>query len=376
MTPMTQDPLQPPDAAARERALFPDAVWPRLRRLFFDSTANTVVTLMGLTLLAMTVPSLFRWAVLDATWTLPAGACLSLDGACWTYVVDKGRFVLFGFYPPAEQWRPTACILAFIAMIAVSAFPRNWSLRLVCAWVAYFGAAAVLLRGGVPGLVPVETDKWSGLPLTLLLAVTGIVAAYPFGIVLALGRRSRMPVIRALSVVYIEVIRGIPLICLLFMSSVVFPLFLPKGILVNKLLRAQAAIVMSSAAYLAEVIRGGLQAIDNGQYEAADAIGLSYFRKMQLVILPQALKIVIPPTVNTFISMLKDTSLVIVIALYDLMKTTQTTLADPTWMRFSTEAYLFAAAIYFPFCFFMSRYSRYLEHRLGHRTTVTPQEVA
>lgn len=352
------------------------AVWPRLRRLFFGSAANTIVTLAGLALLAMTVPPFFRWAVLDATWSQPASACLALDGACWTYVAEKGRFVLFGFYPPAEQWRPTVCILAFIAMIAVSAFPGNWSRRLIYGWVAYFLAAAVLLRGGVLGLAPVETDKWSGLPLTLLLAMMGIVAAYPLGIVLALGRRSRMPVIRALSTVYIEVIRGIPLIILLFMSSVVFPLFLPKGIVVNKLLRAQAAIVLSSAAYLAEVIRGGLQAIDRGQYEAADAIGLSYFRKMQLVILPQALKIVIPPTVNTFISMLKDTSLVIVIALYDLMKTTQTTLADPTWMGFSTEAYLFAAAIYFPFCFFMSCYSRYLERRLGRRSIVAPEEVA
>ncbi len=373
---MTQDSLQPPNAAFRGTAPSPAAVWPRLRRLFFGSTANTIVTLAGLALLAMTVPPFFRWAVLNATCTLPAGACLSLDGACWTYVVEKGRFVLFGFYPPAEQWRPLICILSFIAMIAVSAFPGNWSRLLVYAWTAYFVAAAVLLRGGVFGLVPVESDKWSGLPLTLLLAVMGIVAAYPFGILLALGRRSRMPVIRVLSTVYIEVIRGIPLICLLFMSSVVFPLFLPKGIVVNKLLRAQAAIIMSSAAYLAEVIRGGLQAIDRGQYEAADAIGLSYFRKMQLVILPQALKIVIPPTVNTFISMLKDTSLVIVIALYDLMKTTQTTLADPTWMPFSAEAYLFAAAIYFPFCFFMSRYSRYLENRLGRRTTDAPQEVA
>ena len=373
---MTRNSPTSPGDAARGRGFAPAAVWPRLRGLFFGSAANTVVTLAGLALLAMTVPPLLRWAVWNATCSLPAGACLSLDGACWTFVVEKGRFVLFGFYPPVEQWRPVVCILAFLAMIAVSAFPKTWSRRLVHAWVAYFVIAAVLLRGGVLGLAPVETDKWSGLPLTLLLAVTGIVAAYPFGIVLALGRRSRMPVIRVLSTIYIEVIRGIPLICLLFMSSVVFPLFLPKGIVVNKLLRAQAAIVMSSAAYLAEVIRGGLQAIDRGQYEAADAIGLSYFRKMQLVILPQALKIVIPPTVNTFISMLKDTSLVIVIALYDLMKTTQTTLSDPTWMPFSTEAYLFAAAVYFPFCFFMSRYSRYLEHRLGRRTTVAPQEVA
>jgi general L-amino acid transport system permease protein len=373
---MTPNRRQPPDNVTRGGIPFPAAVRPRVRQRFFGSAANTLTTIAGFALLAMTLPPFFRWAVLDATWSLPASACLSRDGACWTYVVDKGRFVLFGFYPPAEQWRPTACILMFVGMIALSAFPKNWSRRLVCAWVAYFGASAILLRGGVLGLAPVETDKWSGLPLTLLLAVTAIVAAYPFGILLALGRRSRMPIIRTLAVVYIEVIRGIPLICLLFMSSVVFPLFLPKGFVVNKLLRAQAAIVMSSAAYLAEVIRGGLQAIDHGQYEAADSIGLSYFRKMQLVILPQALKIVIPPTVNTFISMLKDTSLVIVIALYDLMKTTQTSLADPTWMGFSTEAYLFAAAIYFPFCFFMSRYSRYLEHRLGKRTTVAPQEVA
>lgn len=373
---MTQNSGRPQNAPARGGEGTSAAVWPRVRRLFFGSAANTVVTLAGLALLALAVPPFIRWAVLDATWTLPASACLSRDGACWTYVAEKGRFVLFGFYPPAEEWRPTLCIAAFIAMVAVSAFPRNWSRKLVWAWVVYSAAAGVMLRGGVFGLAPVETDKWSGLPLTLLLAVMGIVAAYPFGILLALGRRSRMPVIRALSAIYIEVIRGIPLICLLFMSSVVFPLFLPKGIVVNKLLRAQAAIVMSSAAYLAEVIRGGLQAIDRGQYEAADAIGLSYFRKMQLVILPQALKIVIPPTVNTFISMLKDTSLVIVIALYDLMKTTQTTLSDPTWMSFSTEAYLFAAAIYFPFCFFMSRYSRYLEHRLGRRSTAVPEDVA
>ena len=351
------------------------AAWQRVRRLFFGSAANSVLTIAGLALLATTLPPLLRWLFINATWTLPASACLSLDGACWTYVLEKWRFILFGFYPPPEQWRPTACILMFISLIAVSAFPANWSRRLFYAWVAYFVVAALLLRGGVLGLAPVETDKWSGLPLTLLLAVMGIVAAYPLGIVLALGRRSRMPVIRALSVIYIEVIRGIPLICILFMSSVVFPLFLPKGIVVNKLLRAQVAIIMSSAAYLAEVIRGGLQAIDQGQYEAADSIGLSYFRKMQLVILPQTLKIVIPPTVNTFISMLKDTSLVIIIALYDLMKTTQTSLADPTWMSFSTEAYLFAAAIYFPFCFFMSRYSRYLEHRLGRRTTIVPQEM-
>ena len=339
-----------------------------MRELYFGTIGNSLLTLIGLAVLAATLPPLFRWAVVKATWTLPPAQCLTLDGACWTYVRENLRFVLFGFYPADQQWRPIAAIGIFGVMALVSTRPGNWSWRLVYGWCLTFFIIGVLLRGGIAGLPVVETDKWSGLPLTLLLAVMGIVAAYPLGIVLALGRRSRLPIIRSLSTVYIEVVRGIPLICLLFLSSVVFPLFLPKGVVVNKLLRAQVAIILSSAAYLAEVIRGGLQVVEPGQYEAADAMGLTYAQKMRLVILPQALKIVIPPTVNTFISMFKDTSLVIIIALYDLLKTTQTTLSDPTWMAFSTEAYLFAAAIYFPFCFSMSRYSRYLEHYLGWTT--------
>jgi general L-amino acid transport system permease protein len=346
----------------------PHPVWARIRALYFGSVWNSLLTVIGLALLVAALPPLVRWAVVNATWTLPPAECLTMDGACWTYVRENLRFVLFGFYPGPEQWRPITAMALFLGLTAITARPRNWSRRLVYAWSAAFVAIGVLLRGGIFGLAVVETDKWSGLPLTMLLAVMGIVAAYPLGIVLALGRRSKLPIIRSVSTIYIEVVRGIPLICLLFLSSVVFPLFLPKGVVVNKLLRAQVAIILSSAAYLAEVIRGGLQVVEPGQYEAADAMGLSYAQKMRLVVLPQALKIVIPPTVNTFISMFKDTSLVIIIALYDLLKTTQTTLSDPTWMAFSTEAYLFAAAIYFPFCFFMSRYSRYLEVYLGWTT--------
>ena len=336
-----------------------------MRTLFFGTVGNSLLTVAGLAALAAIVLPLWRWAVVEATWSLPPGQCLSRDGACWTYVRENLRFILFGFYPASEQWRPAAAMALFLGTAGLSAWPRCWSRHLIGGWCAVFAVIGVLLRGGLAGLAPVETDRWSGLPLTLLLAVMGIVAAYPLGILLALGRRSALPLIRSASTVYIEVMRGIPLICLLFLSSVVFPLFLPKGVVVNKLLRAQVAIILSSAAYLAEVIRGGLQVVAPGQYEAADALGLSYAQKMRLVILPQALKIVIPPTVNTFISMFKDTSLVIIIALYDLLKTTQTTLSDPTWMAFSTEAYLFAAAIYFPFCFCMSRYSRYLEIYLG-----------
>ncbi len=206
--------------------------------------------------------------------------------------------------------------------------------------------------------------QWGGLPLTLLLSVFGLTAAYPLGVALALGRQSRMPAIKTLCVVYIEMIRGVPLISLLFMSSVVFPLFLPEGVSINGIIRAQAAIILFTAAYIAEVVRGGLQGMSKGQYEAADSLGLNYFQTMRLIILPQALKIVIPPSVSILISAFKDTSLVVIIALYDLLKTTKSVLQDPRWLGYSAEAYLFLAGIYFIGCFYLSNFSRKLEREL------------
>ena len=222
----------------------------------------------------------------------------------------------------------------------------------------------LLMKGGIFGLTPVESTQWGGLPLTLLLSVFGLTAAYPLGVVLALGRRSKMPVVKTLCVAYIELIRGVPLISLLFMSSVVFPLFLPEGVNINALIRAQVAIILFTAAYIAEVVRGGLQAIPRGQYEAAESLGLNYYLTMRLIVLPQALKIVIPPSVSILISAFKDTSLVVIIALFDFLKTNMTVLNDPQWMGFSAEAYIFAALIYFLCCFFMSNYSRRLEREL------------
>jgi general L-amino acid transport system permease protein len=210
----------------------------------------------------------------------------------------------------------------------------------------------------------VESNQWGGLPLTLLLSIFGLTAAYPIGVVLALGRRSKMVAVKALCIIYIEMIRGVPLISLLFMSSVIFPLLLPEGVTINKILRAQVAIILFTAAYIAEVVRGGLQAIPRGQYEAAESLGLNYYQTMRLIILPQALKIVIPPSVSILISAFKDTSLVVIIALYDLLKTTQSVLSNPKWMGFSTEAYIFVAVIYFLGCFSMSNYSRRLEREL------------
>jgi general L-amino acid transport system permease protein len=230
---------------------------------------------------------------------------------------------------------------------------------------------AVLMWGGVFGLTFVSNDQWGGLPLTLILSVVGMVLSFPLAILLALGRRSDLPAIRAVCVGFIEFVRGVPLVSVLFMASVMFPLFLPDGVTIDKLLRAQVGIILFTAAYLAEAVRGGLQAVPRGQYEAADALGLGYWQKMGLIILPQALKISIPPLVNQFISMFKDTSLVIIIGLFDLLTTAKTALSDPQWRPFFVESYTFVALIYWGFCFFMSRYSQFLERKLetGHRRT-------
>ncbi len=242
--------------------------------------------------------------------------------------------------------------------------PAHWKKSLIWFWLAGLVVMGMLMYGGIFGMPVVETAQWSGLPLTLMLALFGMVGAYPLGVLLALGRRSRMPAIKALCVVYIELIRGVPLISLLFMSSVMFPLFLPEGVTIDKVLRAQVAIILFTAAYIAEVVRGGLQAMPKGQYEAAESLGLNYRQTMRLIILPQALKIVIPPTVGILISAFKDTSLVVIIALYDVLQNTKVTLSNPKWTGFSTEAYVFLAVLYFAGCFAMSSYSRKLEKAL------------
>jgi general L-amino acid transport system permease protein len=255
-------------------------------------------------------------------------------------------------------------MVLLIALLFYSKERNHWNKHIIWLWPLSMTVMGILMKGGIFGLESVESTRWSGLPLTMMLSVFGMFSAYPLGIVLALGRRSRMPAIKSLCIVYIEIIRGVPFISMLFMSAIMFPLFLPEGITVNKILRAQAAIIMFTAAYIAEVVRGGLQAIPKGQYEAADSLGLNYYQMMRLVILPQALKIVIPPTVGILISAFKDTSLVVIIALYDVMKTTNITLANPLWNGFSAEAYLFLSLLYLICCYAMSNYSRRLEREL------------
>lgn len=330
----------------------------------FNGWINSILTLVFGYVLWLTIPPFVDWAFLNSNWFTTSQECSESSGACWSVVTTNIRFMLFGFYPHDQQWRPLLAIIVLVALLYYSQDRKHWKKSLGYTWLTGLFVMGLLLKGGLFGLEFVETDKWGGLPLTLLLSVFGLAAAYPIGIVLALGRQSEMPIIKSFCVIYIELVRGVPLISLLFMSSVVFPLFLPEGMVVDKILRAQVAIIIFTAAYVAEVVRGGLQGVDRGHYEAAEALGLNYFQTMRLVILPQALKIVIPPSVSVLISAFKDTSLVVIIALYDLLKTTQTTLTEPQWMGYSSEAYIFVASIYFVCCFAMSNYSRRLEKEL------------
>jgi len=336
-----------------------------MRANLFNGRLNSLLTLLTLLLLWKVVPPLVDWALVGSVWFAPPGACRDAGGACWSIITQNIRFILFGFFPYDSQWRPLTAMLILFALLFFSRNRRHWKRYLGYAWLAGLIAMAALMRGGVLGLVPVESSKWGGLPLTLLIAVFALTAAYPLGVVLALGRQSKMPAIKLLSVVYIEMIRGVPLISLLFMGSIIFPLFLPEGITIDKILRALVAMTLFTAAYIAEVVRGGLQAIPRGQYEGANSLGLGYYLTMRLVILPQALKIVIPPTVSILISAFKDTSLVVIIALFDLLKTSQTVLSNPEWMGFSREMYVFIAILYFLGCFSMASYSRRLERELS-----------
>lgn len=335
-----------------------------IRANLFSSWFNSLLTILTFLLLLKVVPPMVKWAFVDSLWFSTSDACRDIDGACWSIIPNNIQFILFGFFPGGQLWRPITAIILLLTLVFYSKSSKHWKKSLAWLWLVGLIVMGTLMHGGVFGMPVVETSQWSGLPLTLMLSLFGMVAAYPLGILLALGRRSRMPTIKTLCVIYIEMIRGVPLISLLFMSSVMFPLFLPEGVTIDKILRAQVAIIMFTAAYIAEVVRGGLQAIAKGQYEAADSLGLNYSKAMRLIILPQALKIVIPPSVGILISAFKDTSLVVIIALYDLLKTTQTALSNPNWMGYSTEAYIFLAVVYFTCCYGMSSYSRKLEKAL------------
>ena len=336
-----------------------------LRENLFSSWGNALITAALALALAYLLPRIIDWAFLEAVWRPDAKACRAAEGACWGFIAEKHRFILFGTYPYEEHWRPATAIVVLVGLWVFSLL--RWTKWLVLIWPAGLAVIGVLMWGGVIGLPYVENERWGGLILTLLLTTFGLACAFPLAILLALARRSGMPVLQGMAVGFIELVRGVPLISLLFMASVMLPLFLPPGVSIDKLLRAQIAMILFAAAYLAEVVRGGLQAIPKSQYEMADALGLSYWQKTLHVVLPQALRIAVPPLVNTFIGFFKDTSLVLIIGLFDLLSTLKVSLNDPAWSGSGVEAYVFAAAVYFAFCFAMSRYSRRLERPSASR---------
>jgi general L-amino acid transport system permease protein len=342
-----------------------------LRANLFSSWFNTLLTLFAAYLVWLIIPPLLQWALIKADWVGTTRADCTSGGACWVFVHQRFSQFMYGFYPSELRWRVDLTLVLTVcgaAPLFISKMPRK----------ALYGAAYLLLlpvlaywllHGGFFGLSEVSTSRWGGLLLTLVIAAVGICGALPLGILLALGRRSDMPAIRVLCVTFIEFWRGVPLITVLFMSSVMLPLFLPEGMNFDKLVRALIGVILFQSAYVAEVVRGGLQAIPKGQYEAAAAMGLGYWRMMGLVILPQALKLVIPGIVNTLIALFKDTSLVIIIGLFDLLNSIKQATTDPAWLGMATEGYVFAALVFWIFCFGMSRYSMHLERKLdtGHK---------
>ena len=330
-------------------------------RACFNNPLNAMISLACIAILAWALPPFVQWAVIDATWNGNAQTCRANGGACWAFIREKFWFSMFGLYPYEERWRPAVMMAILVVMVLASTRRAFWNRWLLVAWALAAVAMLVLMAGGVFGLMPVATRQWGGLTITGIIAVYGLSLGYPLAVVLALGRRSNLTLVRWFSTGVIEVVRGVPLITLLFMAAIMLPLFLPEGVTLDRLVRVLVAYTLFTAAYMAEVIRGGLQAMPRGEYEAAEALGLSYWQKMRLIILPQALSITIPSQVNTFIGLFKDTTLVVVIGVFDFFTTLRAALGDSNWLGFGTEAYLFAAFVYFVLCFAMSKYSQRLE---------------
>ena len=346
-----------------------------LRDNLFNGILNSILTLAALALVLWVLPTALNWLIFNANFTGGSDACrANPDGACWTFVTARWEQFLYGFYEKSERWRLNVLLVMLVVGIALMVYERTPGRKYVALFMLFiYPVFAFFMMYGnkTLGLPIVDTPQWGGFTLTLVIALSGIVVSLPLGIVLALGRRSTMPVISLLCTAFIEFWRGIPLVAVLFMATIMFPLFLPAGVTFDQLLRAVIGVALFASAYMAEVVRGGLQAIPKGQYEGAMALGLPYWKMMRLVVLPQALKIVIPGIVNTFIGLFKDTTLVLIIALFDLLGIVQASIADPNWSIKSVPytGYVFVGISFWICCYSMARYSRYLEDKLhtGHK---------
>jgi general L-amino acid transport system permease protein len=347
-----------------------------LRDNLFSSPGNIALTLLCIAFIAWTVPPLLRFFLFDGVWSgSDGGVCLASPrlpepGACWAFVRVWLSYFVYGFYPAAYRWRVDLffAALAFgIGWLAWLSAPRR-DIGAVYFFVVLPLLSYLLLSGAPPlGLAEVSTAQWGGILVTIVVATVGIVVSLPLGILLALARRSEIPVVRFFAVGFIEFVRGVPLITVLFMASVMLPLFVPERLSPDKLVRALIGVALFASAYMAEVVRGGLAAIPRGQYEAAQALGLSYWRMMALVILPQGLRVTLPNIVNTFIGLFKDTTLVFIVGIFDFLRTIEAARADAHWATpvTSVTGYAFAALFYFCCCYGMSRYARSVEMRLA-----------
>jgi general L-amino acid transport system permease protein len=347
-----------------------------LRANLFSSWFNAALTIVVVLLLIWLVPPMVKFLFIDAVWDGASRVdCLPRPdhpevGACWAFVIERLPFFVYGFYPIEERWR----VDLFFLLLAIGIVWLTWlsAPRRDLGMIYFFVVMpllSIMLLLGFPeiGLSWVDTAQWGGVLVTIVVAVVGIVVSLPLGVLLALGRRSEMPAVRLFSVIFIEFVRGVPLITVLFMASVMLPLFVPDSWSPDKLLRALVGVALFASAYMAENVRAGLQAIPKGQFEAAMAVGLRYSQAMRLVILPQALKITIPNIVNTYIGLFKDTTLVFIVGIFDFLRTVEAARIDPNWATPVTSAtgYAFAAIFYFIFCYAMSRYAQFVEARLA-----------
>lgn len=339
-----------------------------MRRNLFSGPVNSAMTIGLAALIVTLAPPLIRWVFIDSIWFAEsADACDDIAGACWAVVTKKYRVMLFGVYPYDQQYRAAIAILIYAVAVGVSCVPRLWDVKvLLTIWIVTLGGVISLLHGAPVGLPVVETNQWGGLPLTLLIFTFSALFGMPIAMALALGRTSSYPVQRLVCTLMIEGVRALPLVTVLFFAAVVLPIFLPSGVNIDKVVRVTLAMAVFFACYQAEAIRAGLQAIPKGQFESAHALGLSYWQRTRKIILPQAVRLVIPPLMNQNIASFKDTTLVIIVGLYDLLTATTAVVSEPEWRRYFTEAYLCVALVYFSFTYSMSKYSRYLEKRFRH----------
>lgn len=334
---------------------------------YFKPWPHAIITVLGVLLLGYALMGFLRWAVLDATFgTATPDECRAAGGACWAMLTERYHIILFGSYPAGEYWRPALAVVLVLAVLIASGFRQLWRPALVYAWIAVLVTSLILMAGGIFGLQPVSTSRWGGLPLTVGLSAFGIVLALPLSVLLALGRRSRSAPVKHFCDAYVEVVRGLPLLAVLFVASTMLPLLLPGGNMIDTILRAQIALIMFQAAYLAEAIRSGLEAVPRGQTEAAQSLGLHDGLVSRLIVLPQAFRIALPAIINTFIESIKDTTLISIIGLIDVLGGARGAIADGTWMGFYREAYLAVGFAFFVFCYILSLHSRRLEQEFSN----------